>query len=60
MTNEDLKIIQMHHDKLDALEHSFRFADADAYYEKHRWAFDYDCSGNWVGNVSNENGITQH
>jgi hypothetical protein len=58
MTREDLQIIQAAHDKLEQLEHSGRFADADAFFERNRYTFNFDRNGNWVGEVANENGWT--
>lgn len=58
MTKTDLTEINNIHDRLEQLEHNGRFEDADAYFDRHRWAFDYDRRGNWVGSVAGENGWT--
>jgi len=50
--------INMHHDKLEVLEHLGLFEDADKYFQDNRWAFDWTREGQYVGAVSNENGWT--
>lgn len=44
------------HDKLEQLELSGRFAEADAFFRDNRAIFDYDRDGKWVGGAFNENG----
>jgi hypothetical protein len=46
------------HERLEALEQQGRFEDANDYYQKNSWIFDFDRTGNWVGSVANENGWT--
>ena len=50
--------INMHHDKLEVLEHLGLFEDADTYFYDNRWAFDWTRDGQYVGAVPNENGWT--
>ena len=57
MDNEKLALIRQHHDRLDYLD-AWLPKEADAYFERHSWAWDYDYMGNWVGEVKNENGWT--
>lgn len=57
MDNEKLALIRQHHDRLDYLD-AWLPKEADAYFERHSWAFEYDYLGNWVGEVKNENGWT--
>lgn len=58
MTKTELATINKMHDRLDQLEHQGLFLDADDFFYRNRWAFDYDRKGNWVGEVANENGWT--
>lgn len=57
-TKAELVEINKMHDHLEQLEQQGRFEEADAYFEKHRWAFDFNRKGHWVGSVANENGWT--
>ena len=57
MDNEKLALIRQHHDRLDYLD-AWLPKEADAYFERHSWAFEYDYLGNWIGEVKNENGWT--
>ena len=56
MTKVCLKEINAAHDKLEQLEHSCRFVEADAFFYANRAIFNYDREGNWIGAVDNENG----
>jgi len=56
MTPEYKAIINAAHDQLELLEHQCRFVEADAFFAANRPAFNYDRDGNWIGDVSNENG----
>ena len=58
MTKEELAQIRKIHDKLDALEAAGKFNEADAFYGKHRPAFEFTRNGGWIGPVRYEDGWT--
>jgi hypothetical protein len=58
MTAEELAHIRRIHDKLDALDAAGKYDEAEAFFKKHRPAFDYDRNGNFDGATRNENGWT--
>jgi hypothetical protein len=58
MTKEELDRIREIHDKLDALEAAGKYDEADAFYGKHRGAFNFTRNGGWIGPVRNEDGWT--
>ena len=59
MTADELAHIREIHDKLDALDAAGKHDEAEAFYEKHGAAFEYDRNGKFVGKMLNENGWTQ-
>lgn len=58
MTAEELAYIRKIHDQLEALDAAGKDDEAEAFFKKHRPAFEYDRNGKFIGGMNNENGWT--